>query len=390
MDEKFVYETLKKENPTWSDSKLRSTTKQIIANPKILQGSPFGGLPKAAAAKILERFTATSLGGKVEAGVKTGIGLAKTAKKPTGKQALLGTGALAATGLFFSSRGDSGTPDVTAQANADLMMQAAQYEAAGGDINALAQTAAGQQLFKNPNFSLGSIMNSGNVFTGTAGVYTGKPVTVNEYQWGSGGAKPKQTVTDTISLTDWKNQFPIADPKGLAEWKSKLVAAGVVSASAGLAELQKQWESWGEYSQSANRSGQKLSPYQLLDIQRGLWGGGGGGKDYSTQYSVQMLKPENVKAIYKSAREQEAGAIVGDEAAGAFAQRVAAQQMAKPTKTEYKKIKGKMTPVTTPGYGEAEAAAAAIALAKKDPLYAEFQTANVFGSALERALGVRP
>jgi hypothetical protein len=138
-----------------------------------------------------------------------------------------------------------------------------------------------------------------------------------------------------------------------------------------------------------NKQGKKLTPDQLLDIQRGLWGGGGGGKDYSTQYSVQMLKPENVKSIYKSAREQEAGRIVGDEQAGAFAERVAAQQMAKPTKTEFKKIKGKMTPVTTPGYGEAEAAAAAIELAKKDPMYAEFQTANVFGSALERALGVR-
>ena len=49
-----------------------------------------------------------------------------------------------------------------------------------------------------------------------------------------------------------------------------------------------------------------------------------------------------------------------------------------------------MVPVTTPGYGEAEATAAALELAKKDPLYAEFQTANVFGSALEKALGVRP
>jgi hypothetical protein len=49
-----------------------------------------------------------------------------------------------------------------------------------------------------------------------------------------------------------------------------------------------------------------------------------------------------------------------------------------------------MTPVTTPGYGEAEAAAAALELAKKEPLYAEFQTSNVFGSAVEKALGVRP
>jgi len=389
MDEKFVYETLKKDNPTWSETKLRSTAKQIVANPQILKGSPFAvgaGISKAAVEKIAQRFAGT----KLEQGVKTVAGLAKTAKKPTGKQALLGLGTLGAAGMFFAGDGDSGTPDVTAQANADLMFQAAQYEAAGGDINALAQTAAGKQLFKNPNFSLGSIMNSGNVFTGTAGVYTGKPVTTYQYEWGSGGAKPtKSTVTDTVSLTDWKNQFPIADPKGLAEWKSKLVAAGVVSSSAGLSELQKQWEAWGEYSQNANRSGQKLSPYQLLDIQRGLWGGGGGGEDYSTKYQVNMLKPENVKAMYKSAREQEAGRIVGDEQAAVFAERVAAQQMAKPTKTEYKKIKGKMTPVTTPGYGEAEAAAAALALAKKDPMYAEFQTANVFGTALEQALGVR-
>jgi hypothetical protein len=49
-----------------------------------------------------------------------------------------------------------------------------------------------------------------------------------------------------------------------------------------------------------------------------------------------------------------------------------------------------MVPVTTPGYGEAEATAEAIKLAKQDPLYGEFQTANVFGSALEKALGVRP
>jgi len=365
MDEKVIYQILKEENPSWSETKLRSAAKDIAANPKVLEAGA-GGLRKAV------------------------VGLAKTfMKKPTKKQVLLGGGALGLGGLAVQGGGDSGTPDaVTQQANADLMFQAAQYEAAGGDINALAQTAAGQQLFKNPNFSLGSIINSGNVYTGTSGVYTGKPVTVSQYEWGSGGAKPKTTVTDTVSLTDWKNQFPIADPKALAQWKSTLISAGVVSASAGLAELKQQWEAWGQASQDAGRQGQKLSPYQLLDIQRGLWGGGG--KDYSTTYSVNLLKPENVKSVYKAAREQEAGAIVGDEQAAAFAERVKANQMAKPTKTEYKKIKGKMVPVTTPGYGEAEATAAALALAKKDPMYAEFQTANVFGNALEKALGVRP
>lgn len=365
MDEKVIYQILKKENPTWSESKLNAAAKDIVANPQILEAG----------------LTGSTL-------VKAVIKLGKTfMKKPTKKQVLLGGGALGLGGLAVQGGGDSGTPDVAAQANADLMFQAAQYEAAGGDIAALAQTAAGQQLFKNPNFSLGSIINSGNVFTGTSGVYTGKPVTVSQYEWGSGGARPKTTITDTVPLSDWKNQFPIADPKALAQWKSTLISAGVVSANAGLAELKQQWEAWGQASQDAGRQGQKLSPYQLLDIQRGLWGGGG--KDYSTSYSVNLLKEENVKSIYKAAREQEAGRIVGDEDAAAFAERIKAQQMAKPTKTEYKKIKGKMVPVTTPGYGEAEAAAKALELAKKDPLYAEFQTANVFGSALEKALGVR-
>ena len=367
MDEKVIYQILKKENPTWSESKLTAAAKDIVANPQILEAGLTGSTLAKAVIKLGKTFM----------------------KKPTKKQVLLGGGALGLGGLAVQGGGDSGTPDVAAQANADLMFQAAQYEAAGGDIAALAQTAAGQQLFKNPNFNLGSILNSGNVFTGTSGVYTGKPVTVNEYQWGSGGAKPKQIITDTVPLTTWKNDFPIADPKALAQWKSTLISAGVVSASAGLAELKQQWEAWGQASQDAGRQGQKLSPYQLLEIQRGLWGGGGGNK-YETSYSVNMLKPENVKSVYKAARAQQAGAVVGDEQAAAFAERVAAQQMKNPTKTEYKKIKGKMVPVTTPGYGEAEATAAALELAKKDPLYAEFQTANVFGSALEKALGVKP
>jgi hypothetical protein len=365
MDEKVIYQILKDENPSWSESKLNAATKDIVANPQILEA----GLTGATLVKAVIKLGKTFL------------------KKPTKKQVLLGGGALGLGGLAVQGGGESGTPDVAGQANADLMFQAAQYEAAGGDINALANTAAGKQLFSNPNFTLGSIMNSGNVFTGTSGVYTGKPVTVNEYQWGSGGAKPKATITDTVPLTTWKNDFPIADPKALAQWKSTLVSAGVVSASAGLAELKQQWEAWGQASQDAGRQGQKLSPYQLLDIQRGLWGGGG--KDYETSYQVNLLKAENVKAMYKEARAQETGRIVSDEQAAAFVERVKANQMAKPTKTEYKKIKGKMTPVTTPGYGEAEASAAALELAKKDPMYAEFQTANVFGSALEKALGVR-
>jgi hypothetical protein len=357
MTDKEKYEFLKKSNPTWSDAKLKAAVKEF----QVLES----GLSGAALAKALLNF-------------------AKTFRKPTKKQAVLGAGAIGLGGLAVQGGGDSGTPDVAQQTNTDLMMAAAQYEAAGGDINALANTAAGKQLFSNPNFSLSSILNSGNVTTGNTGVYTGKPVTIGKYV----GSRFESTTTDTVSLTEWKNQFPIADPKALAKWKATLISSGVVSASAGLAELKQQWEAWGQASQDVSRTGKKLSPYQLLDIQRGLWGGGDTNK-YETSYSVNLLKGENVKSVFKAAREQEAGAIVGDEQAAAFAKDIKAKQLAKPTKTEYKKIKGKMVPVVTQGYGEAEATAEAIKLAKQDPLYAEFQTVNVFGSALEKALGVR-
>jgi hypothetical protein len=126
MDEKVIYQILKKENPSFSESRLRATAKQIADNPQILESGMLGGIiSKAAATKIGQRFAATRAG----KGVKTVTGLAKTAKKPTGKQVLFGGGALGIAGLAFTGDGDSGTPDVTAQANADLMFQAAQYEA---------------------------------------------------------------------------------------------------------------------------------------------------------------------------------------------------------------------------------------------------------------------
>lgn len=358
MTDKQKYDLLKKQYPTWSDAKLKAAVKEF----QVLES----GLAGANIAKALINFGKTFV------------------KKPTKKQVIVGGGALGLGGLAVQGGGDSGTPDVAQQTNTDLMMAAAQYEAAGGDINALANTAAGKQLFSNPNFSLSSILNSGNVTTGDTGVYTGKPVTIGKYV----GSRFESKTTDTVSLTEWKNQFPIADPKALAKWKATLVSSGVISASAGLAELKQQWEAWGQASQDVSRTGKKLSPYQLLEIQRGLWGGGDSNK-YETSYSVNLLKGENVKSVFKAAREQEAGAIVGDEQAAAFAKDVKAKQLASPTKTEYKKIKGKMVPVVTQGYGEAEATAEAIKLAKQDPLYAEFQTANVFGSALEKALGIR-
>ena len=363
---------------------------------------PTAAMTKLSGEVITPGKVVAKAGAVVGAGVKgvKAVGrLAGTAipKTPAGKvdikKTAKRTGLLGLAGFAVGAfTGDDGTDAaaqqqaIADQANTDLMMGMAQYEAAGGDVNALLNTAAGQQLMKNPNFNIGAIMGSQDTLVGGAGVYIGKPQIVSSAPPSFAGGRPIEVKSDTISLTQWNKQFPMANPKALAEWKSKLVAAGVVSASAGFQELKSQWETWGKLSLEANRQGQKLTPYQLLDIQRGLWGGG---EDKGPSYSTQLIKTQNAKELYKQYLEQRAGRIVDDAEASDFAKFVRERQLEKPTKTEVKTVKGKKMTVTTPGYGEAEAAAEAEKRAMQDPLYKDFQTANVFGSALEKALGLR-
>ena len=325
-----------------------------------------------------------------KAGASAVKGLVKTLKPKSKKGVLKGAAALGAVGLGINMlEGGEDIPATTeSQANANMMNALAIASASGVDINALAGTAMGQQILgANPQFDISSFTNSANITPLTGGVYTDKPVTISKYP-SEGGGRPVTTTSNTIPLNEWKNQFPISDPKALADWKARLVAAGVVSASAGLKELKDQWEAWGEYSQESMRQGQKLSPYQLLDIQRGLWGGGGGDKGPS--YSTQLIKKANSRDLLKQYLEAGSGRVIDDAEADEFAELIRKKQLAKPTKTEVKKVGGKKVTVITPGFGEAEAAAIAEKRAMQDPLYAEFQTANVFGSALEKALGVRP
>lgn len=304
------------------------------------------------------------------------------------------TAGLGLAGWLVSTFGGDGA-DTEAMANQsaqdlaqqNLLMNLGQYQLQGGDINALASTPAGQQLFSGSGLDIKSIMGAGGL-PAMGGVYVG-PTGKTE---ASGPMIPFKTglaqgtkEVDTITMTDWKNQFPIANPQELQKWKSTLVAAGVVSANAGIAELQKQWDAWGQLSMESTRKGNKLTPYQLLDIQRGLWGGGSGGPSYT----VSLMKEENARTILKQAMEAYTGQIVSDEEADAFAKTIKKKQLTTPTKTETKTVGGKRVSVTTQGFGEAEAAALAKEQAKKSPMYEEFQTANVFGSALEKALGVR-
>lgn len=339
------------------------------------------GKKKTAAKKAAETA------GKKKSKLKTGL-------KYVGGAAVLATGANIAESIFGGDGGEEQNATSTAVQDLELATAMANAINAGIDPSAVFDTAASQQVISGtgtPDWAatLERMARGGSILGG--GVYIGKrteevPAAKSPDEARAMAAAGKAPVqTGTVSTSDWNKMFP-SDPAGLAAWKKRLVDAGVVSADAGYADLKRQWEIWGQFSSDAYKNGSELTPYQLLDIQRGLWGGGGGNEP---SYSVSLIKKENSRVLLRKFMEAETGRIISDEEADSFADLVRQKQLAKPTKTEVKKVKGKRVTVTTPGFGEAEAAKIAEKRAMQDPLYAEFQTANVFGTALERALGVR-
>jgi len=351
---------------------------------QILEGGLFSGIGAgvAAAGKLAKAVTTR----------KNKTAIAEGAEQPTKKGKLItkkrlfgaaaaATGINILTDIFGSDEEETATQEKLLQEQTDLntSLQFAQMEASGIDVEALLNTQAGQQIIKNPNFNIQSILGTGAMSNiGSTGVYVGGESKVRR-------GRPTPGQSGLIGLKDWEAQFPVSDPVALNAWKKTLVDSGVVDASAGFGELKKQWKEWGQESLNANRAGQKLTPYDLLNIQRGLWGGGTGGPSYQ----VQLMKEENSKALFKQGIEAFTGRIVDDAQADEFAKLITKKQLKKPTKTETKTVGGKRVSVTTPGFGEAEAAALIKERAQEDPLYAEMQTNNVFGSALEKALGVR-
>ena len=345
---------------------------------------------------VTEVLSGAAIGGPLKGIAKLLFGTKKRA-------AITGTAGFVGLGVADLTSSAEGAPAAAEQTltqeqllqqQQDMILQEtlANAQMAGVDVSALLGTTAAQQTFgSNPAFNINAFIGGASAegFS-PVGVYVGVEKQTAAKSPEEAIAKYKSgapTPSGTISLSDWKKQFPINDPQKLAEWRKKLVDAGVVSAGAGLEELKKQWENWGQLSLESVRMGNNLTPDQLLSIQRGLWGGGGG--DSGPSYSAQLIKKANSRELLKKFMEADTGKIISDAEADEFADLIRQKQLAKPTKTEVKKIKGKKVTVTTPGFGEAEAMKLAEQRAMQDPMYAEFQTANVFGTALEQALGVR-
>jgi hypothetical protein len=378
--------------PDLPDSDLRDAVDYFIANPEqfnprdivlpvsrtVLEGGVVSGA-KAGAAAV----------GKV---AKTFVPRTKTGKVSKTKIAL-GVGGLGVLGGLMGGEEEATTQEeaIAGAAQQDMMMQLAMAQAQGIDVESLVSQPLGQALLSSTGLDPKILFGANTVIPTSGGVYLGKQgaevLTSAPPAFAGGRPVETRTIKDTVSTKEWSNMFPIGDPKKLSEWKNTLVKSGVVSASAGLTELRQQWDAWGELSQQMNRMGNKLTPNQLLEIQRGLWGGGGA--DRGPSYSTSLIKTENAMAMFKQGIENLTGRVIDDTEAEEFAKLVRKRQLKKPTKTSVQVVDGKKVTVTDPGFGEAEAAALVERRAQKDPMFAEFQTANVFGSALEKALGVR-
>ena len=191
---------------------------------------------------------------------------------------------------------------------------------------------------------------------------------------------------EIVSLADWNKRFP-SDAAGLAEAKQKFVNAGVLSPTDGIEKIKAAWEAYGKMSLEYSRAGNALSPWQILDMQKGL---SGSGSQTSVTIDTSPMAEADIRLLAKRQLAQSLGlSNIDDKMYKDILKIVRKNEALKPTKTVVTQVGTKTTRKTTPGYGQSDVLADIENYAKQDPRYSEFQTANVFGDALVKALGLK-
>jgi hypothetical protein len=344
-------------------------------------------------------------GGAAVAGLAKGI-FAKKAKeegvKTAAKMSLKKKAAIGAVGLYAGSQAAGaignamgGKKDETdtsgmTQAELDMANAVAAANAAGLDVNSLIASPAGTQLNLNAN-NLPAFMakfgqsTAGFVGIGNVGIFTGEEIEtlVPRRKFGGTLAVSKK---ELVQLPDWNKRFPV-DAAGLAATKQKFVDAGVLAPTDGLDKIKAAWEAYGKMSLEYSRAGHNVSPWELLSIQKGL---SGSGSQTTTTIDVSPIAEADIKNTAKRQLAVSLGlANIDDAMYKDIVSIVRKNEAKRPTKT-VRTTTGNTTKVkTTPGYGTSDVLADVEEYAKKDPRYAEFQTADVFGNAMIKALGLK-
>jgi hypothetical protein len=384
MTDKEKYNFLKKMHPDKSDIELKAAVKEF----QVLEGGLAGGQ----IAKALLKFGQSIFAKKAkEEGVKTAA-----------KMSLKKKGAIAAVGLYAGSQaagaignamgGNKDETDTsgTTQAELDMANAVAAANAAGLDVNSLIASPGGQQLNLNAN-NLPAFMakfgqsTAGFVGIGNVGIFTGEEIEtlVPRRKFGGTLAVSKK---ELVQLPDWNKRLPV-DAAGLAATKQRFVDAGVLAPTDGLDKIKAAWEAYGKMSLEYSRAGHNVSPWELLAIQKGL---SGSGSQTTTTIDVSPIAETDIKNTAKRQLAVSLGlANIDDAMYKDIVSIVRKNEAKRPTKT-VRTTTGNTTKVkTTPGYGTSDVLADVEEYAKKDPRYAEFQTADVFGNAMIKALGLK-
>jgi hypothetical protein len=369
--------------------------------PKVLSGAVFS--PK----DILKVAPAVVKGGKTVADLTKSIFAKKTATKVAEETAKAGkkkivtkkrvaglVGASAAVGTYnmIQSGNTAIDPNASAaelQAQDSFAQAIANADAQGVDVTQFLQGTTAQQLGIGAN-NISDFMSARgyvNPLTGLngIGIFTGKETPTSTPRRKFGG-----TITgsksEIVSLSEWNKSFPV-DAAGIGAAKQKFVSAGVLDPTADLTQVKAAWDKYGQLSLDYSRAGNKVSPWQLLDIQKGLTGSG-------SQTTTTIDDSPMAKADITTILKRQLGASLGlanidDETINKFIKDVRKKEAKSPTKS-VRTTTGNTTRVkTVQGYGQSDVLADAEAYAKQDPRYAEYQTADVFGNALVKALGLK-
>lgn len=382
MTDKEKYNFLKKQHPDKSDAELKAAVKEF----QVLEGGLAGGQ----VAKALLKFGQSIFAKKAtQEGVKTAAKMSKKKKAAIGAAVLYG-GSQAAGSIAERMGGNKNQTgaDSQSQAEMDMANAVAAANAAGIDVNQIINTPAGSQLNLNAG-NLPALMakfgqeSGGLVGIGNVGVFTGNRLD----KTGPKGIVYKGLKPEIISLPQWNKQFP-SDLKGLSDTKQKFVDAGILDPTAGIDKVKAAWEAYGKMSLEYSRAGNTLSPWDILNMQKGL--SGAGGSQTSIVYDTSPIAEGDIRSIAKRQLAQSLGlASVDDKQFKDILAIVRKKEAKSPTKT-VTTTTGKVTRRnTTPGYGTSDVLADVEEYAKKDPRYSEFQTANVFGQGLVQALGLK-
>jgi len=364
-----------------------------------------GGIAQALGKSSIGRLIAAKFAkkGAETTGEVVGEAITTKAKMSLKKKALIGAvgiyGGAQAAGSIGKAMGGNNQDQTSA---AQLGIQADEQAivaalANGADPNALVNSPLNKQLGLKiadlPGLKLQYGQDAAISGLGNFGVYTGKQVTVPG-SWMAplkpGTKTPDTLKPEVVSTGNWEKMFPTT-AEGIKDIRNKFQSAGIMFTGNAMEQdkqLHAAWTYYGEQSQAYSKAGAKMTPWDILNLTKGI--SGSGGSQTSTTIDTSPMAESDVKTLTKRQLAQSLGlANVDDKMFQDILKIVRKNEAKNPSKT-IRTTTGNTTRVkTTPGYGQSDVLADVEAYAKQDPRYSDFQTADVFGNALTKALGLK-